>query len=111
MSSVVRSLVREARAVVTHAGVGQMMGAASGKRPIVISRRRRFDEAVDDHQVSLAHRLADEGLVTLVADLTLLPSVPRQRKRDFGPLSAAVNPLAADLRIHLHGALAPNLLR
>ena len=47
--------VRRARVVVTHAGVGSIMTAlANGKRPIVVPRLRRFDEAVDDHQLQLA---------------------------------------------------------
>jgi UDP-N-acetylglucosamine transferase subunit ALG13 len=61
--------VREARAVVTHAGVGSVMVAlANGKRPIVMARLREFGEHVDDHQLELARRLADIGLVTVVAD-------------------------------------------
>jgi UDP-N-acetylglucosamine transferase subunit ALG13 len=59
--------IREARAVVTHAGVGSVMVAlANGKRPIVMPRLHRFDEHVDDHQLELAHRLEANGLVTLV---------------------------------------------
>ena len=59
--------VREARAIVTHAGVGSVMLAlANGKRPIVMARRHRFGEAVDDHQVELADRLAKAGLVSVI---------------------------------------------
>ncbi len=59
--------VRSARAIVTHAGVGSVMLAlANGKRPIVMARRHRFGEAVDDHQVELAARLAAAGLVDVV---------------------------------------------
>jgi len=62
-------LVRRARVVVTHAGVGSVMLALSnGKRPVVMARLRRFDEHVDDHQLELARRLADAGLVDLVED-------------------------------------------
>jgi UDP-N-acetylglucosamine transferase subunit ALG13 len=61
--------VREARAVVTHAGVGSVMVAlANGKRPIVMARLHEFGEHVDDHQLELARRLTDIGLVTVVAD-------------------------------------------
>jgi UDP-N-acetylglucosamine transferase subunit ALG13 len=62
-------LVRRARVVVTHAGVGSVMLALSnGKRPVVMARLRRFDEHVDDHQLELALRLAEAGLVHLVED-------------------------------------------
>lgn len=60
-------LVHEARAVVSHAGVGSILVALSaGKRPIVVPRLKRHGEAVDDHQVALAIRLAAAGLVTVV---------------------------------------------
>jgi UDP-N-acetylglucosamine transferase subunit ALG13 len=61
--------VREARAVLMHAGVGSVMIAlANGKRPIVMARRHEFGEHVDDHQVELARRLESGGLVTVVDD-------------------------------------------
>lgn len=66
-------LVRESRAFVTHAGVGSiMMALFSGRRPVVVPRLKRFGEAVDDHQVSLARRLQAEGLVTHVESVEAL---------------------------------------
>jgi UDP-N-acetylglucosamine transferase subunit ALG13 len=63
------SCIRNARAVVMHAGVGSVMIAlANGKRPIVMARRREFAEHVDDHQVELARRMEASGLVTYVED-------------------------------------------
>jgi UDP-N-acetylglucosamine transferase subunit ALG13 len=63
------SHIREARAVVMHAGVGSVMIAlANGKRPIVMARRHEFAEHVDDHQVELARRMEASGLVTYVED-------------------------------------------
>jgi len=60
-------LVRRARIVVSHAGVGSVLTAlANGKRPIVVPRLHRFGEAVDDHQLVFAQRLEQAGLVTLV---------------------------------------------
>jgi UDP-N-acetylglucosamine transferase subunit ALG13 len=59
--------IRRARVVVCHAGVGSIMVAlANGKSPIVVPRRKSFDEAVDDHQLQVARRFAAAGLVTLV---------------------------------------------
>ncbi len=63
-------LMREARAVVAHAGVGIVLTAlANGKRPIVMPRLKRLGEAVDDHQLHFGRRLAERGLVTLVEDV------------------------------------------
>ena len=62
-------LVRRARAVVTHAGVGSVLvSLANGKRPVVVPRLKVFGEAVDDHQLQLGRRFAAAGLVTLVED-------------------------------------------
>jgi UDP-N-acetylglucosamine transferase subunit ALG13 len=71
-------LVREARVVVSHAGVGTILVAlAEGKRPVVVPRLARFGEAVDDHQVALARRLDEAGFVTLVEDPADLPALLR----------------------------------
>jgi UDP-N-acetylglucosamine transferase subunit ALG13 len=67
--------VRAARVVVTHAGVGSVAVALHhGKRPIVVPRLRRFGEAVDDHQLLFARRLAGLGLAQVVEDPADLPS-------------------------------------
>lgn len=59
--------MRDARVVVTHAGTGSILLAHKcGRRPIVMPRLRALGEAVDDHQLTLAHRLAGTGTVTVV---------------------------------------------
>jgi UDP-N-acetylglucosamine transferase subunit ALG13 len=70
------TLVRRARVVVCHAGVGTILTAlANERRPIVVPRLARHGEAVDDHQVALARRLADVGLVLLAEDPSLVPQL------------------------------------
>lgn len=57
-------LIREARLVVCHAGVGTvLMSLLNGKNPIVIPRRREYRETVDDHQIVFAEHLAENNLV------------------------------------------------
>lgn len=59
-------MMRRARIVVTHAGVGSVMTSLlAGKRPIVVPRLRRYGEAVDDHQLPFGRRLDQAGLVVL----------------------------------------------
>lgn len=93
--------VGRARVVVSHAGVGSVMTAvAEGKRPLVVPRLHRYGEAVDDHQVPFARRLAEAGLVTLVEEPSELPVA----LVDPPPLSkpaGAESGLAADLREYL----------
>lgn len=70
------ALIRRSRVVVCHAGVGTILTAlANGRRPIVVPRLARFREAVDDHQVALARRLADAGLVLLAEDPARVPEL------------------------------------
>ena len=55
--------------VVSHAGVGSILLARRhGKRALVVPRRLHLREAVDDHQLTLARRLAGNGIVELVED-------------------------------------------
>lgn len=61
------ALARQSRVFVTHAGVGSiLMSLSVGRPPIVVPRLKRYAEAVDDHQVSLAARLRTDDLVTVV---------------------------------------------
>jgi beta-1,4-N-acetylglucosaminyltransferase len=58
--------VRDARVVVSHAGVGSVSHALkTGKRPVIVPRLRRFGEAVDDHQLTFARRLHDARVATM----------------------------------------------
>src|SRR5262249_42866892 len=76
-------LVRRADCVVTHAGAGSVLVALmNGKRPVVVPRLTRFREAVDDHQLVFARRLATTGAVRLVEDPSRLGEALLQAKRD-----------------------------
>ena len=71
--------LQQARVVVSHAGAGMLVLCARlGKVPIVIPRRRRFGEHVDDHQMGLATRMARSGFAVLAEPLEEL--VPLLRK-------------------------------
>lgn len=68
-----RELLVVAAAVVCSAGPGAIMESrAAGVRPIVVPRLARFDEVIDDHQVTFARFLAERDLVTLAEDPTAL---------------------------------------
>jgi UDP-N-acetylglucosamine transferase subunit ALG13 len=98
--------MRAARVVVCHAGVGSVLTAlANGKRPVTVPRLARFGEAVDDHQLAFARRLAEAGLVTLVeepaGELARAVAAPAAAP----PPDLGVNALALDLRATLRGLL------
>jgi UDP-N-acetylglucosamine transferase subunit ALG13 len=61
--------VTEAQLLIFHAGAGSVLNAIrAGKRPIVMPRRARFDEHVNDHQVEFAKILHSAGKVFMVQD-------------------------------------------
>jgi UDP-N-acetylglucosamine transferase subunit ALG13 len=93
--------IRAARVVVAHAGVGAIVtSVAEGKRPFVVPRLKRYGEAVDDHQVPFARRLAATGIVTLVEDPAQLPAALEETP-PAPPSLGGESRLAADLREYL----------
>jgi UDP-N-acetylglucosamine transferase subunit ALG13 len=99
-------LVRSARIVVTHAGVGSVLTTlTNGKRPVVVPRLAAAGDAVDDHQLEFARRLAARGLVTLVEDLGELGAAIRDRASGIGRVAPDPR-LIAELRRNLLAATA-----
>jgi UDP-N-acetylglucosamine transferase subunit ALG13 len=100
-------LIREARIVVTHGGVGSILVAlANGHRPVVVPRLARFGEVVDDHQLELARRLHDEHLVVLAAEPSTLPRLLAVLDSTAAASVAPTPPaLAAELKAYLTGVL------
>jgi UDP-N-acetylglucosamine transferase subunit ALG13 len=95
-------LVREMRAsrvVVTHAGIGSIMTALScGRRPVVAARLVANREAVDDHQLPVARRLQEAGLVTLVEDLARLEDALAKAGEEVDVSLGADERLVSELR-------------
>lgn len=67
-------LVGEARIVITHGGPSSfIMPLQIGKTPIVVPRRREFNEHVNDHQVSFSKAVAERmGTIIVVEDMDKL---------------------------------------
>jgi beta-1,4-N-acetylglucosaminyltransferase len=99
-------LIRQARVVVTHAGVGSIMTVlAEGKRPIVVPRSRQAGELIDDHQIVLARRLAAAELVVAVEDLDDLPKAVEEGGGDSNVSIAPDRRLIEDLRSYLESQI------
>lgn len=61
--------LRRAAVVVCHGGPATIMDARSaGRRPIVVPRRRRLGEHVDDHQRRFARRMRPTGHIALAEE-------------------------------------------
>ena len=68
-----------------------------------MARRHHLGEAVDDHQVPFARRLASAGLVTLVDDVPGLVQALRGDVTATPWVGGAATPLALELRGYLEG--------
>jgi UDP-N-acetylglucosamine transferase subunit ALG13 len=94
--------MREAEAVVTHAGVGSILLALRcGHTPIVVARLRRHGEHVDDHQVELTEALAGRGVVVALDDTARLEAVLSPPP----PRRTAAAPAEGDLHRAVRAAL------
>lgn len=77
--SALRRLMAEAEVVVCHGGPATIREALeAGRVPVVVPRRRRYGEHVDDHQVAFARRMAHR--VHLVEDPVDLPEAVRRHE-------------------------------
>jgi UDP-N-acetylglucosamine transferase subunit ALG13 len=110
------ALMRRARVVITHAGVGSVLTALqAGRRPLLVPRLGRLGEAIDDHQLVFARRVAENGLGVVLEDLERL----REAVDTMDPLIEGdrlqARELAGDLRAYLesvvgsrHGSASPS---
>lgn len=104
-------LMREADAVISHAGVGSIMCALqAGHHPIVFPRLKQYGDGIDDHQAELAVALVERGTVIvatsgeeLAAAVAAVPQRGAQRTLAGVELNAAV-------RAAIHGQ-SPRSLR
>ena len=90
-------LLAECSLFITHGGSGSVFSALKlGKKPIVVPRRKRFHEIIDDHQLNFTRELAGRGLIISVEDEhNLLAGVDQ----------ALANPNLPDALISKHDAL------
>lgn len=71
--------VREARVVICHAGAGTLSHVlATGKTPVVVPRRAKYGEVVDDHQLELLEAFVARRLVVSAHEPEDLPAAIRE---------------------------------
>lgn len=64
------SLYESSRVVVSHAGTGSILSAIEHAKPIiVVPRRKKYEEHMDDHQLDIAGELEKEGAIMVVHDV------------------------------------------
>ena len=95
---------------ITHGGGGSVFSAIRAhKRPVVVPRRKIFDEIVDDHQVYFAQELARQGKIVPVYDVAGLARAAADVAADpqVADDSADIAQAVAAVREAVH-AFAPN---
>lgn len=86
--------VSEAELLILHAGAGSVIHAIrAGKVPVVMARRSRCGEHVDDHQIEFANALAKMGKVAVAEGVDdLLEAVAEASRLQKDRVLSAVNP-------------------
>jgi UDP-N-acetylglucosamine transferase subunit ALG13 len=70
--------IRASSAVITHAGAGSTLTCIQqGKLPIMVPRRAKDGEHVDDHQFPFTEKMCDIGYATAVREMSELPAAIR----------------------------------
>lgn len=78
-------MICEADIIITHAGVGSVVGALKhGKKVIAAARLKKFGEHVNDHQTQLLDVFEKEGYILALRDFDKLDEV-LQKAIDFTP--------------------------
>ena len=72
-------IIREARIVICHAGAGTLSSVLrTGKTPVVVPRRLKYNEHIDDHQTELLEAFASRGLLVPAYEVADLPGAIRE---------------------------------
>ena len=74
-------LIKKARIIVAHAGAGTLLNVLHfGKPMILVPRLKKFNEAIDDHQLELAEMLKNKGKAVVVHDIENLEDALNKTK-------------------------------
>lgn len=74
--------VAEARLVICHAGAGSLSHVIrTGKTPVVVPRRLKYGEHIDDHQMELLEAFAGKDLLVPAYEVEDLPAAIQEAER------------------------------
>jgi len=91
--------ILDADYLISHAGIGTItMALDYGKPLLVMPRRKKFKEHVNDHQVATARKFEELGHILVAYDVEDLPDGIRKLKK-FTPRKRKANPQAVADRI------------
>lgn len=106
------ALMGRARVVVGHAGPGTVLDArGAGHVPIVVPRRARLGEVVDDHQVTFGRWMHERGQAVCVEDEAALRDRITAALADPAAFAVAVGDGTPPAAVTLFGDLVDGMLR
>lgn len=104
-------LMARARIVVGHAGPGTLLDArAAGRLPVLVPRRARLGEVVDDHQVTFGRWMDGRGLARCAEDEPAVRHHLDAALDDAAPYEVVVDGSAPPPAVILFGDLVDGLL-
>ena len=87
-------LMEDADLIICHGGCTQLQAIRLGKVPVVMPRREKYGEHVNDHQVQLVEALAAENkIVPAYEPADLARAVVEARRLNKTPLVAQASPM------------------
>lgn len=100
----INNLYNDARIVICHAGVGTILSSLiRNKLVVVVPRRMKYGEHIDDHQLEIAKELEKDGIIKAVYDIDKLNYVLTDILLNFPTNGEQIreNLLAQKLKIYL----------
>jgi len=87
--------IRQASSLIGHAGIGTIITALDNNKPLlVMPRRKKYHEVVNDHQVAVAKKFEKRGYILAVYAEPELPGKIAQL-RTFVPWQCSIRPQKA----------------
>lgn len=71
-----RENIASSELVISHAGAGTtLLCLEMGKKPLIVTRRKKYGEHLDDHQVEFAEMMKKLDYATVAFDVSELPNI------------------------------------
>lgn len=87
-------MMESASLIICHGGCTQLQAICLGKIPVVMPRREKYGEHVNDHQVQLVAALAAENkIVPAYEPQDLAQAITEARQRNKTPLASQSSPM------------------
>jgi beta-1,4-N-acetylglucosaminyltransferase len=87
-------IVEESNLVICHAGAGSLSHVFRfGKIPVVMPRRKKYNESIDDHQIEIVEELTAEGKIIPAYEPEDLPDaikIARERNANGNAIHAGL---------------------